>query len=177
VRGCVARVADLEVRGEAIGVQVGKSGILAPVAVPRPVPLAGVVIARGTLHAEDEIRWPDIREGDVVLLERAGDVVPHVVTVVRGGRPRRAQRGGFPGRCAGVACPAQLEGPLRRLGSRRAMDIEGLAPATVADLVERGVVADVPDLYRPTVPRVARLAAAGVATHARRPRSCGRVGT
>jgi DNA ligase (NAD+) len=168
-----ARQATTRIR--AITVQVGKTGTLTPVAKLAPVPLAGVTIGSVTLHNEDEIRRKDVRVGDTVLIERAGDVIPHVVQVVTSKRPRGARRFRFPRRCPacggparrpageaywrceGSACPAQLEERLRHFGSRRAMDIEHLGEAVVEQLVARGLVSDFADLYRLTVPQVMRL--------------------
>ena len=168
-----ARQATTRIR--AITVQVGKTGTLTPVAKLDPVPLAGVTISSVTLHNEDEIRRKDIRVGDTVLLERAGDVIPHVVQVVESKRPRGARPFRFPRRCPacggparrpagevywrceGSACPAQLKERLRHFGSRRAMDFEHLGDAVVEQLVDRGLVRDVADLYRLTAPRVMTL--------------------
>jgi DNA ligase (NAD+) len=168
-----ARQATTVVR--AIAVQVGKTGVLTPVATLAPVPLAGVTISSVTLHNEDEIRRKDIRVGDTVLLERAGDVIPHVVQVVRPKRPRDARPFRFPRRCpacggparrsAGEAywrcgnggCPAQLKERLRHFGSRRAMDIEHLGDVVIGQLVDRGLVRDFADLYGLTIPQVMRL--------------------
>jgi DNA ligase (NAD+) len=168
-----ARQATTAVR--AIVVQVGKTGVLTPVAKLRPVPLGGVMIASVTLHNEDEIRRKDIRVGDTVLIERAGDVIPHVVHVVRSRRPRRARPFRFPGRCPacgaravrlegeaywrcqGSGCPAQLKERLRHFGSRRAMDIDHLGERVVEQLVDRGLVRDFADLYGLTARQVAGL--------------------
>jgi DNA ligase (NAD+) len=159
-----ARQATTRVR--AIDVQVGKTGILTPVARLDPVEVGGVVIRNVSLHNEDEIARKDVRAGDTVLLERAGDVIPYVVQVVRarrrrGGRPYRFPRrcpacGGRTARAADEAywrclnrrCPAQLKERLRHFGSRRAMDIEHLGEAVVDQLVERRLVRDFADLYR-----------------------------
>jgi DNA ligase (NAD+) len=159
----------------AIVVQVGKTGVLTPVAKLRPVPLGGVVISSVTLHNEDEIRRKDIRVGDTVLITRAGDVIPHIVHVVRSKRPRRARPFRFPDRCPacnaralrlegeaywrcqGIACPAQLKERLRHFGSRRAMDIEHLGERVIEQLVERGLVRDFADLYGLTTRQVAGL--------------------
>jgi DNA ligase (NAD+) len=165
-----ARQATTVIR--AIIVQVGKTGVLTPVARLRPVPLGGVVISSVTLHNADEIRRKDIRVGDTVLVERAGDVIPHVVQVLRPKRPRGARSFRFPTRCPacgaravrpegeaywrcqGSACPAQLKERLRHFGSRRAMDLEHLGDAVVAQLVDRRLVRDFADLYGLTVTRV-----------------------
>jgi DNA ligase (NAD+) len=159
-----ARQATTVVR--AIEVQVGKTGALTPVAHVDPVPVGGVTIRRASLHNEDEIRRKDIRVGDTVLLERAGDVIPYVVQVVRAQRPADARPFRFPRRCPACggltlrpegeaywrcvngACPAQLRRRLRHFASRAAMDIEHLGEAAVAALVARRLVRDVADLYR-----------------------------
>jgi DNA ligase (NAD+) len=152
-------------RVRAIEVQVGKTGILTPVATLDPVQVGGVVIRHVSLHNEDEVRRKDIRVGDSVLIERAGDVIPYVVQIVKGKRPPSARPFQFPRRCPACgdvaerssgeaywrclssACPAQLKERLRHYGSRRAMDIEHLGDATVAYLVDRSLVRDVADLY------------------------------
>jgi DNA ligase (NAD+) len=149
----------------AIEVQVGKTGVLTPVAKLDPVEVGGVTIRRASLHNEDEVRRKDVRVGDTVLIERAGDVIPYVVQVVPGRRPRGARPFRFPRkcpacgalamrgegqaawRCRNSACPAQLKERLRHWGSRRAMDIDGLGEAVVEQLVARGLVRDVADVY------------------------------
>src|SRR5881296_2596149 len=160
---------------EAIEVGVGKTGALTPTAKLSPVELAGVTIRNVSLHNEDEIRRKDIRVGDTVLIERAGDVIPYVVQVVTARRPAGADVFKFPTRCpacGGVAfrpegeaywrcmnsgCPAQLKERLRHFGSRRAMDIEHLGEKVIEQLVDRGLVKDFSDLYTLTVDRLADL--------------------
>ncbi|HEY3067809.1 MAG TPA: NAD-dependent DNA ligase LigA [Methylomirabilota bacterium] len=160
---------------QAIEVQVGKTGALTPVAKLAPVALAGVVIGNVSLHNEDEVRRKDVRVGDTVLIERAGDVIPYVVQVIAARRPPDAQPYRFPDacpacggvafrppgeaywRCMNSACPAQLKERLRHFGSRRAMDIEHLGESTVDQLVDRGIVRDFADLYRLTVDEVSEL--------------------
>jgi DNA ligase (NAD+) len=160
---------------QAIEVNVGKTGALTPVAKLVPVPLAGVTISNVSLHNEDEVRRKDVRVGDTVLIERAGDVIPYVVQVVLSRRPPEAVPYAFPDRCpacGGVAfrpegeaywrcmntaCPAQLKERLRHFGSRRAMDIEHLGEAVVEQLVDRGLVKDFADLYRLTAAQLAEL--------------------
>jgi DNA ligase (NAD+) len=160
---------------QTIEVQVGKTGALTPVAKLAPVELAGVVIRNVSLHNEDEIRRKDIRVGDTVLIERAGDVIPYVVQVVAAKRPPEAVEFRFPDRCpecggvafrpegeaywrcTNTACPAQLKERLRHFGSRRAMDIEHLGDAVVEQLVERGLVKDFADLYGLGVDQLADL--------------------
>jgi DNA ligase (NAD+) len=159
-----ARQATTVVR--AIEVRVGKTGVLTPVAQLEPVQVGGVTIRRASLHNEDEIRRKDIRVGDTVLLERAGDVIPYVVQVTGGRRPAHTRPFRFPRRCPACggltlrpegeaywrcvnsACPAQLRERLRHFASRGAMDIEHLGTATIAALVARRLVRDVADLYR-----------------------------
>lgn len=160
---------------EAIEVNVGKTGVLTPGARLRPVELAGVVIRNVSLHNEDEVRRKDVRVGDTVLVERAGDVIPYVVQVVLARRPPGAEPFRFPDRCPACgglaerapgeaywrctnsACPAQLKERLLHWGSRRAMDIEGLGESAVEQLVDRGLVGDFADLYTLTVEQVAAL--------------------
>jgi DNA ligase (NAD+) len=161
---------------QAIEVNVGKTGALTPVAKLVPVPLAGVTISNVSLHNEDEVRRKDVRVGDTVLIERAGDVIPYVVQVVMSKRPADAAPYAFPDRCPvcghaaarltgeaywrclNSACPAQLKARLRHFGSRRAMDIEHLGEAVVEQLVDRKRVKDYADLYTLTVDEVADLA-------------------
>jgi DNA ligase (NAD+) len=150
---------------ERIIVQVGRTGKLTPVAEMTPIELAGVKVSRATLHNEDEIRRKDIRVGDTVVIQRAGEVIPEVVRVVTEARdgdevpfemPRvcpvcgadveRAE-GEADARCVGIACPAQLERRIQHFASRRAMDIDGLGPAQVEQLVSLGYVHDPADLY------------------------------
>lgn len=168
-----ARQATTTVLG--IDVNVGKSGALTPVAKLAPVELAGVTIRNVSLHNEDEVRRKDVRVGDTVLIERAGDVIPYVVQIVVSRRPAEAAPYVFPARCPvcgheaarlpgeahwrclNSACPAQLKERLKHFGSRHAMDIEGLGDAAVDQLVERGLVRDFGDLYRLTGEQVADL--------------------
>jgi DNA ligase (NAD+) len=140
-----------------------------------PVELAGVTIRNVSLHNEDEIRRKDVRVGDTVLIERAGDVIPYVVQVATGKRPPGTEAFRFPEscpacggttfraegeaywRCMNSACPAQFKERLRHFASRRAMDIEGLGEAAVEQLVNRGMVKDFADLYGLTVEQVGEL--------------------
>ena len=133
------------------------------------------MIRNVSLHNEDEIHRKDIRVGDTVLIERAGDVIPYVVQVVTSRRPRASRPFPFPRRCPGCGalalraegeaywrcvgsrCPAQIKERLRHFGSRRAMDIEHLGDATIDGLVDRGLVRDFADLYRLTADEVRRL--------------------
>ena len=149
-----------------IRLQVGRTGAVTPVAVLEPVPLAGSTIARASLHNADEIRRKDIRIGDTVLIEKGGDVIPKVVEVDPSERPSDSVEYSFPNqcpsckdplthdaeeavtRCDNPTCPAQLCRRLEHFASRNAMDIEGLGPAVVEQLVEKGLVEDPGDLYR-----------------------------
>ena len=148
-----------------IHLQVGRTGAVTPVAILEPVPLAGSTIARASLHNADEIRRKDIRIGDTVLIEKGGDVIPKVVEVDLSKRPDDAVEYAFPNqcpsckspltrdaeeavaRCDNPTCPAQLRRRLEHFASRNAMDIEGLGPAVVEQLVEQGLVKDLSDLY------------------------------
>ena len=158
-----------------ITVNVGRTGVLTPGAELEPVELAGVVIRNVSLHNEDEIRRKDVRVGDTVLIERAGDVIPYVVQVIAARRPSGAAPFRFPERCPacdGAAtrpegeahwrctnggCPAQLKERLRHFGSRRAMDIEHLGESAIEQLVDKGLVKDFADLYTLSVDDVAGL--------------------
>jgi DNA ligase (NAD+) len=161
----------------AIRVQVGRTGALTPVADMDPVPIAGVVVSRATLHNEDEIRRKDVRVGDTVVVQRAGDVIPEVVEVVPSkhrGAPFRFPRrcpvcgaeveraeGEAVARCVGIACPAQLAARLRHWGSRRAMDITGLGPVQIEHLIDKGFVHDPADLYSLTLAQLLTLERTG----------------
>jgi DNA ligase (NAD+) len=155
-------------RVEDIYVQVGKTGVLTPVAALQPVEIAGSTISRVSLFNADEIARKDIHIGDSVVVEKAGKVIPHVVRVElekRKGRKKhfhfpthcpscgsRLERdeGGVYIRCLNPSCPAQLKERLRFFAGRSAMDIEGLGPALIDQLVDQGLVKAVPDLYRTT---------------------------
>jgi len=149
---------------EDIVVQVGRSGILTPVALLAPVDVGGVTVSRATLHNADEIKRKDLRVGDTVRVIRAGDVIPEISE--RLSRPGKKQGKPFamPERCpacgakvvregayfrceAGLSCPAQLVGRIRHFAQREAMNIDGLGEKTAAQLVSRGLIADLADLY------------------------------
>jgi DNA ligase (NAD+) len=149
---------------EEIVVQVGRTGVLTPVALLAPVDVGGVTVSRATLHNEGEIARKDVRAGDQVRIARAGDVIPEVVERVARRTRRRGKPFRMPRRCpscrgpvvaegayricpAGLACPAQLVGRLVHYASRDALDIEGLGRETAKQLVEHGLVRDVADLY------------------------------
>ncbi|MBM4032865.1 MAG: NAD-dependent DNA ligase LigA [Planctomycetes bacterium] len=158
-----------------IEVQVGRTGALTPVARLEPVQVGGVEISNATLHNQDEIDRKDIRVGDTVVVQRAGDVIPEVVSVVaerRTGRERkftmpancpvcgaRAERpeGEVVARCINFACPAQVKGRIEHFACRGAMDIEGLGEKLVNQLVETGLVRSPADLYFLTKDQLAGL--------------------
>jgi len=152
-------------RLEDIVVQVGRTGILTPVALFQPVDVGGVTVSRATLHNEDEVLRKDVRPGDKVRVARAGDVIPEVIERIREPGKKRGEKFSMPDTCpvcrsevmregaytfcpAGLSCAAQLRGHLRHYASRDAMNIEGLGEKIVAQLVDRGLVRDIADLYR-----------------------------
>jgi DNA ligase (NAD+) len=159
-----------------IDVQVGRTGALTPVARLHPVFVGGVTVTNATLHNEDEIRRKDVRIGDFVIVRRAGDVIPEVVSVVKEKRPRNARAFRMPDKCpvcgsrverpedeaiarctAGLYCPAQRKQALLHFASRRAMDIEGLGEKLVDQLVDRELVKTPADLYRLDIDTLAGL--------------------
>ncbi len=158
-----------------IALQVGRTGVVTPVAELEPVLLAGSTVSRATLHNAEELERKDIREGDTVVLEKGGDVIPKVVSVVESERPADARPFAFPKtcpvcsanlvkdesevaiRCLNSGCAAQLKGRIRHFASRTAMDIEGLGHALVDQLVEKEMIRDAGDLYSLDVEKVAEL--------------------
>ena len=154
-----------ETRVREITVQVGRIGSLTPVAKLEPVALAGVTIANASLHNLDEIRRKDVRVGDTVLIERAGDVIPYVVRVTQTGSPRAAEFQ-MPARCpecgahivheesevgyfcVNANCPARMRESIRHFASKNALDIDGLGDKLVTQLVETGLVKELDHLYR-----------------------------
>ncbi len=147
-----------------IAVSVGRTGTLTPLALLKPVDVGGVTISRATLHNADEVARKDIRVGDTVKVERAGDVIPAVAERVPIMGERRAEPFRMPDRCpvcgsavaregayyyctAQAACPAQLKGAIEHFASKSALDIEGLGRKTVAQLADRGLVKELADLY------------------------------
>jgi DNA ligase (NAD+) len=158
-----------------ITVNVGRTGALTPTAELDPVRIAGATISRASLHNADEIERLDVRVGDTVLVERAGDVIPHIVRVLTDKRPPETTRFVFPAhcpvcgsdayrpegevvvRCTNAACPARFKEALFHYGSRRAMDIEHLGEAVIEQLVDRGLVRTFADLYTLTIPQLAEL--------------------
>ena len=162
-----------------IKVQVGRTGILTPVAVLEPVLVSGSTVSRATLHNEDEIKRKDIRIGDTVVIEKAGEVIPAVVEVVQARRPRSARpfdfldhiKGKCPvcggpvrrdpefvaWRCENIQCPAQSTRRLEFFGARSALDIESVGGIVADNLVERGLVREPLDLFELSVDRLAAL--------------------
>ena len=148
-----------------IDIGVGRTGSLTPVAVMEPVQVGGVTVSRATLHNQDEIDRKDIREGDTVLIQRAGDVIPEVVRVLPEFRSPESKPYRIPDtcpvchsravrlegqavkRCLNVSCPARLKETIKHFASRNAMDIEGLGDRLVDELVTRGLVKSPADLY------------------------------
>jgi|CXWL01.1.fsa_nt_gi DNA ligase (NAD+) len=154
-------------RIQAIIASVGRTGVVTPVAMMLPVEIGGVTVSRATLHNREEVARKDVREGDRVRIQRAGDVIPQVVEVLpEDGRERAApwtmptacpscatpliERGPFTVCPNGFGCPAQLVGRLVHYASRHALDIEGLGEETAKQLVGAGLVRELPDLYHLT---------------------------
>jgi DNA ligase (NAD+) len=150
-----------------VAVQVGRTGKLTPVALLRPVDVGGVTVSRATLHNQDEVDRKDVRIGDTVRIRRAGDVIPEVVEVLPDKRKADAKKFQMPSFCpvcdspvmlqgayhmctGGWACRAQQTGRIQHFASRGAMEIEHLGGKTVAQLVDRGLVHNVADLYQLT---------------------------
>lgn len=148
-----------------IVVQVGRTGTLTPVAELEPVSLAGTTVSRASLHNEDEVRRKDVRVGDTVVVEKAGEIIPQVVEVVTDKRPKRSrpfrmpsscpvcgadavrEEGEVASRCTNVACPAKRREALLYFASRAGMDVQGLGEALVEQLLANELVRDVADLY------------------------------
>ena len=160
----------------AIDVQVGRTGKLTPVAKLAPVFVGGVTVTNATLHNELEARRKDVRVGDTVIVRRAGDVIPEVVSVVPERRPAGAPEFTMPAQCpvchsqavreegeadhrctGGISCPAQRKQALWHFASRRAMNVEGLGDKLVEQLVDSGIVQTLPDLYKLTEQSLAAL--------------------
>jgi DNA ligase (NAD+) len=156
-----ARQATTEVLN--INLQVGRTGVITPVAELKPVECAGVIIRHATLHNFDEIKRLNVKEGDRVLIERAGEVIPKIVKVVQNkgrrsfvipktcpvckGKVIKEKEEDVAYRCINPSCPAQLERSLIHFASRTAMDIEGMGEAVVEQLVRKGLVKDFADIY------------------------------
>src|SRR5438105_284641 len=154
-------------------VQVGRTGTLTPVAVLEPVQIGGVTVSRSTLHNMDEVERLGVQIGDTVLVERAGEVIPHVLKVVKEGKNRKPFRvprdcpvchskihkveGEVAYRCLNTACPAKRRESLIHFASRHAMNIDGLGEKIVDQFVEKGLVKDVADLYSLKIEQLADL--------------------
>ena len=151
---------------EDIEASVGRTGVITPVAVLRPVQVSGVTVSHATLHNQDEVDRKDVRIGDTVIVRRAGDVIPEIVGVVKDKRPRGTRHWRMPEKCpvcgsrvmreadeaahrcmGGLVCRAQREGALLHFASRRAMNIEGLGDKLITQLVEKDMVHTPADLY------------------------------
>jgi DNA ligase (NAD+) len=166
-----------------IEVQVGRTGVLTPVAHLEPVPVAGVTVSRATLHNEDEVRRLDIEIGDTVLIERSGDVIPKVVRVVQQGAERRTFRmpevcpvcgtkivraeAEVASRCINTNCPARLKESVRYFASRSVMDIDGMGEVLVEQLVDKGLVKSIADIYDLKAEQLAELERMGEKSAAR----------
>ena len=162
-------------RIEDIIVQVGRTGVLTPVAVMKPVVVEGATVSRATLHNQDEIERKDIRVGVWVIVQRAGGVIPEVVRVILSKRTPESRPFVFPEkcpvcaspvvrlpgeashRCMGISCPAQLKARLRHFVSKRAMVIDGLGQKLVNQMVDKGIVKNFSDIYRLTRETIAGL--------------------
>lgn len=161
---------------ESIEPSVGRTGAVTPTANLRPVVLAGTTVSRASLHNQDEIDRKDVREGDTVLIHKAGDIIPEVIRVLPEHRPADAAPWKLPAECPACGtplvkpegeaitrcpnkrgCPAQLQARLEHFVSRGAMDIDGVGESLLAQLIERGLVADPADLYLLTVEQLAGL--------------------
>lgn len=156
-------------------VQVGRTGVLTPVAQLEPVALAGTTVSRATLHNADEVARLDARIGDRVSVEKSGEIIPKVVEVLKNERTGRERAFAMPTRCpvcgaqvrreeeeaahrcVSASCPAQLKARILHFASRKAMDIEGLGEALVDQLVDKGLVHDLSELYALTADRLAGL--------------------
>lgn len=166
---------QVETRVLDIVVQVGRTGVLTPTAVLEPVRISGSTVSRATLHNEDVIQEKDVRIGDYVILHKAGEVIPEIISVLKEKRtgnervfvmPERCpvcgsdavrMTGEVARRCTGVACPAQVRRMLIHFASRDAMDIRGLGPSVVDALLDAGLVKDAGDLYRLTTDDVRKI--------------------
>ncbi len=162
-----------------IAIQIGRTGVLTPVAILEPVAVSGSTVARATLHNAEEIARKDIRVGDMVVIEKAGEIIPAVVSVrtdLRTGDERVFQMpetcpscggpvaqdpGGVAVRCQNIACPTQFKRRLQHYASRGALDIEGLGEAMVEQLVGKGLVGTIPDIYGLTAEKLLTLERTG----------------
>lgn len=170
---CKPMAQQVETVVEGIDVQVGRTGAITPRARLRPVQVGGVTVSRATLHNEDEIARLGLQIGDLVLLERSGDVIPKVVRVIEEGKDRRPfempstcpvcdsevvrEEGEVVARCVNNSCKARLKQSIEHFAHRSAMDIDGIGERLVEQLVEEKLVGDIADLYRLQVKRLAGL--------------------
>ncbi len=159
----------------AIGIQVGRTGALTPVAHLEPTLLAGTTVSRASLHNEDEIKRLDLKIGDYVNIEKSGEIIPQVLSVVTSKRDGSETEFEFPDkcpvcdwdavrpdgeavrRCTNPDCPAKIKARILYFASRKAMDIEGLGEVLVETLVDNGMIRDVADLYSLTLEQIAAL--------------------
>ncbi|HEV8591580.1 MAG TPA: NAD-dependent DNA ligase LigA [Pyrinomonadaceae bacterium] len=160
---------------KAIEVSVGRTGALTPIAMLEPTLLAGTTVARASLHNEDEIRRLDIKIGDIVLIEKSGEIIPQVLQVITTKRDGSEREFAFPTicpvcgfdavrpegeavrRCINPDCPAKIKGRIGYFASRRAMDIEGLGDVLINTLVDNGMIRDAANLYSLTVEQISNL--------------------
>lgn len=147
---------------EDIMVQVGRTGVLTPVACLQPTLIGGVTISRATLHNQEEIQRKDIQIGDIVLVHRAGEVIPEIISIYQKGNQRRpfvipdhcpvcggpVLKEGVQHRCIAPFCKAQLKGRLLHMASRKALDIQGLGEKLVSQLIDQGLIKTLPDLFK-----------------------------
>jgi DNA ligase (NAD+) len=154
-------------------VSVGRTGVLTPYAVFEPVAIGGVMVSKSTLHNLDEVRRLNVHEGDTVLVERAGEVIPHVLKVVKRGKEEKEfdmpakcpvcgtrvhhAEGEVAYRCVNVSCPARRRESLLHYAGRHAMNIDGLGDKIVDQMIEKGLVKDFADLYKLDVETLAEL--------------------
>jgi len=144
---------------------LGRTGVVTPVANLEPVQLSGTTVSRASLHNQDELKRKDLHYGDTVIIEKAGEIIPQLVKVLADKRDKKAKpvvmpqncpvcdtplkrlEGEVAWRCQNISCPAQIRGRIEHFASRGAMDIEGLGPAVVEMLVNKGLIKDFGDLY------------------------------
>ncbi|MCF7823618.1 MAG: NAD-dependent DNA ligase LigA [Candidatus Marinimicrobia bacterium] len=158
-----------------IEASVGRTGAVTPVANLEPVPIGGVIVARATLHNQDEIDRKDVREGDTVVVQRAGDVIPEVVKVIMEARDPHSQAYHIPEfcpvchghvirldgeakhYCQNISCPAQIKGRIEHFVSKRCLDIDGFGTKLVSQLVDTGLIKSIADIYSLTADQLAGL--------------------
>jgi DNA ligase (NAD+) len=163
---------QVETTLQKIDINVGRTGAVTPFAVLEPVFIAGTTVSMATLHNANEVARKDIRDGDRVIVEKAGDIIPQVVRVVNADREGRAERWHMPTRCPlcqselvrgdeeavwrceNTSCPAKLQRGLEHFAARHALNIEGLGESLIARLIADGLVASYADVYRITAERL-----------------------